>query len=39
MVGRILGLREVPKPADVTDALALAVCHIWRSRTRAGVGV
>lgn len=28
MVCRILGIREVPKPADVTDALAVAVCHI-----------
>ncbi len=37
MVARILGLREVPQPVDITDALALAVCHIWRSRTRAGV--
>lgn len=34
MVGRILGLREVPRPADATDALALAICHLWRSRTR-----
>lgn len=37
MVGRILGLRDVPKPVDVTDALALGICHVWRSRTRAGV--
>jgi crossover junction endodeoxyribonuclease RuvC len=37
MVGRILGLRDVPKPADATDALALGICHVWRSRT--GVGV
>ncbi len=37
MVGRILGLRDVPKPADATDALALGICHVWRSRTRVGV--
>lgn len=37
MVGRILGLRDVPKPADATDALALGICHVWRSRTRTGV--
>lgn len=37
MVGRILGLHDVPKPADATDALALGICHIWRSRTRTGV--
>jgi crossover junction endodeoxyribonuclease RuvC len=36
MVGRILGLRDVPRPADATDALALAICHLWRSRTPAG---
>ena len=28
MVTRLLGLREVPKPADAADALALACCHI-----------
>lgn len=33
MVGRILGLHDLPKPADATDALALAICHLWRSRT------
>ena len=27
MVQRILGLPEVPKPDDVADALALAICH------------
>lgn len=32
MVTRILGLREAPKPVDATDALALAICHMWRSR-------
>lgn len=37
MVSRILGLREVPKPADATDALALGICHLWRSRARTGV--
>ena len=26
MVTRLLGLREVPKPADVADALAVALC-------------
>jgi crossover junction endodeoxyribonuclease RuvC len=28
MVCRILGLKETPKPADITDALAVAICHI-----------
>jgi crossover junction endodeoxyribonuclease RuvC len=31
MVARILGLEEMPKPADAADALALAICHGWRS--------
>lgn len=30
MVTRLLGLDEVPKPADSADALALAICHLWR---------
>jgi len=30
MVTRLLRLGQAPKPADVTDALALAVCHVWR---------
>jgi len=30
MVLDILKLDEAPKPADSADALALAICHIWR---------
>ena len=30
MVTRLLKLDEMPKPADAADALALAICHIWR---------
>ena len=30
MVARILQLDELPRPADAADALALAVCHLWR---------
>ena len=30
MVVRILQLTAPPKPVDATDALALAICHIWR---------
>ncbi|MGA8850175.1 MAG: crossover junction endodeoxyribonuclease RuvC [Aeromicrobium sp.] len=30
MVTRLLRLSETPKPADATDALALAICHVWR---------
>jgi len=30
MVQRLLRLDEAPTPADAADALALAICHIWR---------
>jgi crossover junction endodeoxyribonuclease RuvC len=30
MVTRILRLGTPPKPADAADALALAICHVWR---------
>lgn len=30
MVTRILGLPEAPKPADAADAVAIAICSIWR---------
>ncbi|GAA2345912.1 crossover junction endodeoxyribonuclease RuvC [Saccharopolyspora halophila] len=31
MITKILGLSSAPKPADAADALALAVCHLWRA--------
>ena len=31
MVAKLLHLSEIPKPVDATDALALAICHIWRA--------
>ena len=30
MVTRILSLPAAPTPADAADALALAICHLWR---------
>jgi crossover junction endodeoxyribonuclease RuvC len=30
MVTRLLRLSERPTPADAADALALAICHVWR---------
>ncbi|MDN5796939.1 MAG: crossover junction endodeoxyribonuclease RuvC [Intrasporangium sp.] len=30
MVTRLLGLPAAPRPADAADALALAICHVWR---------
>ena len=38
MVTRILALPAVPTPADAADALALAICHLWRDGTAAAVG-
>lgn len=31
MVMRILKLDAAPKPADAADAVALAICHLWRA--------
>ena len=31
MVTRLLRLPAAPTPADAADALALAVCHLWRA--------
>ena len=30
MVMRLLRLVDPPRPADTADALALAICHLWR---------
>jgi len=35
MVTRILKLEDVPQPADAADALALAICYVWRGSTTA----
>jgi crossover junction endodeoxyribonuclease RuvC len=37
MVARVLGLAELPSPADASDALAIAICHAWRTPTVAVV--
>ena len=34
MIQRILSLKEVPKPDDAADALALAICHAHAERMR-----
>ncbi|MCE5324730.1 crossover junction endodeoxyribonuclease RuvC [bacterium] len=34
MIQRILSLREIPKPDDAADALALAVCHAHSEKLR-----
>jgi len=30
MVTRLLRMTDPPRPADAADALALAICHLWR---------
>jgi crossover junction endodeoxyribonuclease RuvC len=35
MVTRLLRLGTAPKPADAADALALAICHVWRGGAQA----
>jgi len=30
MVTRLLAMSDPPRPADAADALALAICHLWR---------
>lgn len=35
MVTRLLRLAAAPSPADAADALALAICHLWRAPTMA----
>jgi crossover junction endodeoxyribonuclease RuvC len=39
MVTRILSLPQAPHPADAADALALAICHLWRDGTAAAAGL
>jgi crossover junction endodeoxyribonuclease RuvC len=31
MVMRLLRMSDRPRPADAADALALAICHLWRA--------
>jgi len=35
MVARLLSLPAAPAPADAADALALALCHLWRGPAQA----
>jgi crossover junction endodeoxyribonuclease RuvC len=37
MVVRLLALTETPRPADAADALALAICHLWRGDSSARI--
>jgi crossover junction endodeoxyribonuclease RuvC len=35
MVTRLLRLDHRPRPADASDALALAICEVWRGSAQA----
>ncbi|NCV41734.1 MAG: crossover junction endodeoxyribonuclease RuvC, partial [Actinobacteria bacterium] len=37
MVQKILNLDSIPQPVDATDALALAICNIWRGGSTARI--
>lgn len=37
MVTRLLGMTVAPTPADAADALALAICHVWRGGAQAKI--
>ncbi|MEV5709567.1 crossover junction endodeoxyribonuclease RuvC [Actinoallomurus sp. NPDC052274] len=37
MVTRLLRLDAPPRPADAADALALAICHVWRGGAQARI--
>ena len=37
MVTRLLRLESAPRPADAADALALAICHVWRGGAQARI--
>src|SRR6185312_9942016 len=37
MVTRLLKLASPPRPADAADALALAICHVWRGGAQARI--
>ena len=37
MVTRLLKLQDPPRPADAADALALAICHLWRGGAQARI--
>jgi crossover junction endodeoxyribonuclease RuvC len=39
MVTRLLALADPPRPADSADALALAICHLWRGAAQRRLAV
>jgi crossover junction endodeoxyribonuclease RuvC len=39
MVARLLAMADPPRPADAADALALAICHLWRGAAQRRMAV
>jgi len=39
MVMRLLRITDPPRPADAADALALAICHLWRGSAPMSAGL
>ena len=39
MVTKLLKVTDPPRPADAADALALAICHLWRGGSRLVTGL
>jgi crossover junction endodeoxyribonuclease RuvC len=39
MVTKLLRITDPPRPADAADALALAICHVWRGWAPMSTGV
>ena len=37
MITRLLGLATAPRPADAADALAIAICQVWRGSAQARI--
>jgi len=39
MVTKLLRISDPPRPADAADALALAICHVWRGSAPMSTGL
>src|SRR5579872_5092274 len=39
MVTKLLRITDPPRPADAADALALAICHVWRGSAPMTTGI